>query len=138
MVHTSSAARTNLAGFSYVGENLAAGSNLTPIAGGGLASVVMWENEKKDYTFTTNACTPGAMCGHYTQVVWAKSTEVGCAYQSCPSQPYKNYWQCNYGAGGNYNGQLPYVAGTGVACGRWFSIFPHSLSIHESAERAFA
>ena len=116
MVHTSSAQRSNLAGFSYVGENLAAGSNLTPGSGGGAAAVVMWDEEKKDYTLSTQACTPNAMCGHYTQVVWAKSTQVGCAYQSCPSLSYKHYWQCNYSPGGNFNGERPYVAGTGAVC----------------------
>ena len=50
----------------------------------------MWEAKKKDHTLSTQACTPSPQCGHYTQVVWAKSAHVGCACQSCPSLSYPN------------------------------------------------
>lgn len=76
-------------------------------AGGGLteAQILKAHNdrrkevEKYNYTLATNACDPGAVCGHYTQVVWAKSLEVGCAVKYCSDKNY--YWQCNYGPGGN-------------------------------------
>lgn len=29
------------------------------------------------------ACQSGKMCGHYTQVVWAKTKFVGCGYKFC-------------------------------------------------------
>ena len=31
-------------------------------------ALTAWYEEKADYTYSTNACVPGRMCGHYTQV----------------------------------------------------------------------
>jgi len=59
---------------------------------GGTSIVVAWDGEKSDYTFATRTCASGKVCGHYTQVVWAKSKYLGCGYAYCPSEPYKNYW----------------------------------------------
>ena len=74
------------------------------------------ENEKIYYTFATGDCKDGEQCGHYTQIVWATSTEVGCAYYRCPyltNTGYSNaaYLVCNYGPAGNYRGVQPYKVG---------------------------
>jgi hypothetical protein len=49
-------------------------------------------------------------CGHYTQVVWRTSTELGCGVASCKTQDGWNQdiWICNYGPAGNIGGQKPY------------------------------
>lgn len=47
--------------------------------------VQAWYNEKQHYIFNSKKCKPGKVCGHYTQVVWAKSVKVGCAAVHCPS-----------------------------------------------------
>jgi hypothetical protein len=70
--------------------------------------VLSWFNEKSDFDYTTNKCAAGKVCGHYTQVVWAKSTKVGCAYFTCNNVVFKNTVLCNYGPGGNFNGEFPY------------------------------
>eukprot|EP01080_Neovahlkampfia_damariscottae_P000261 gene261-6676_t len=93
----------------YVGENIYAStgsiSNFeTP--------VLSWFNEYKDYTYSTNKCASGKVCGHYTQVVWAKTTKVGCAYYTCNSVTFKNTILCNYSPGGNFNGESPYEQGS--------------------------
>jgi uncharacterized protein YkwD len=85
------------------GENLYAnGGNATP------ADVVKdWVSEKADYDYATNSCSSGAQCGHYTQVVWAKSIRLGCGVANC-SGTWKQIWVCNYDPAGNYEGQKPY------------------------------
>ncbi|KAL3319874.1 hypothetical protein Ciccas_001449 [Cichlidogyrus casuarinus] len=81
--------------YEYVGQNLAAGPQVDQFVG-------MWYGEYKDYTYKSNSCVPGKMCGHYTQVVWDSTTHVGCAVKKCPrtsSFQYGNFLVCNYGPG---------------------------------------
>ena len=75
--------------------------------------VTAWASEGACYTYgpiTANdscPCTPssGGACGHYTQVVWRGTTEVGCGVATCPG---KEVWVCNYKPPGNILGQKPY------------------------------
>ncbi len=100
------AARGNL------GENLFAntGQNFSP------TQVVQgWEAEKADYDYATNTCASGKQCGHYTQVVWRDSVQLGCGMKICKVNspfgiqfPEWQLWVCNYGPPGNYTGQKPY------------------------------
>lgn len=65
-----------------------------------------WVSEKANYNYASNRCAPGKMCGHYTQVVWKNSTEVGCAKAYCSNK--SQVWVCNFNPPGNYEGQRPY------------------------------
>ena len=65
---------------------------------------ISWWEEKSDYDFDTRGCAPNKMCGHYTQVVWAKSYALGCAVRYCDK--IKGWGNrsgyivfCNYGEG---------------------------------------
>ena len=83
------------------GENLGGGS-------GRLSArliVGLWEGEKRDYSYASNRCTAGKVCTHYTQMVWKRSTEMGCGAASCGNM---TVWVCNYNPPGNYIGQKPY------------------------------
>jgi hypothetical protein len=77
--------------------------------------IQLFYDEVAYYNYDTGACSKPP-CGHYTQVVWSKSREVGCAYAYCPKM-YNidlinaNYLVCNYGPPGNYIGQKPYKKG---------------------------
>jgi len=67
-----------------------------------------WFAEKKYYNYKRNSCSSGQMCGHYTQIVWNKSTHVGCAVNNnCPGT-WKTQVVCDYAPPGNYVGQRPY------------------------------
>ncbi|MGB1311972.1 MAG: CAP domain-containing protein, partial [Leucothrix sp.] len=46
-------------------------------------AVKAWADEEQDYNYANNSCKPGKQCGHYTQVVWKATKEVGCAYKIC-------------------------------------------------------
>jgi hypothetical protein len=78
------------------------------------AAVKAWFNENVSYTFTTNTCASGKVCGHYTQLVWAKSTLLGCGVKTDCAGTWKTIVVCNYAAPGNFVGEWPYVKG--AAC----------------------
>jgi pathogenesis-related protein 1 len=93
------------------GENLSARTD----RGEPAAIVASWAGEAKDYDHKRNRCAPGAVCGHYTQVVWRKSTAIGCAVARCPGAgPFGggvSEWflgVCNYSPPGNFKGERPY------------------------------
>ncbi len=68
-------------------------------------AVDAWGSEKLDYNYAKNKCKPGKVCGHYTQMVWKGTTEVGCAKTICEGYV---VWVCNYDPPGNWVGQKPY------------------------------
>ncbi|XP_013646411.2 pathogenesis-related leaf protein 6-like [Brassica napus] len=84
-------------------ENLAKGSSSTFSA---ISAVNLWVAEKPYYNYSTNSCTGGKHCFHYTQVVWRDSVKLGCARVQCTN----GWWFviCNYDTPGNYIGQYPY------------------------------
>jgi pathogenesis-related protein 1 len=65
-----------------------------------------WASERNDYNYVSNTCRPGAQCGHYTQMVWRSTTEVGCGMTVCPDKG--QLWVCNYNPPGNWVGEKPY------------------------------
>jgi len=66
-----------------------------------------WGSEIHDYNYEKNTCTPGKMCGHYTQMVWRTSAKVGCAYAVCEDSQ-EQVWVCQYQPAGNWVGSKPY------------------------------
>ncbi len=96
-----------------LGENLFWASALTYSNGTAEVQVVSstnavgeWGSEKANYNYQTNACTKGKVCGHYTQVVWKDTTQVGCGKSICSDN--SQIWVCNYTPAGNFVGQKPY------------------------------
>ncbi len=91
------------------GENLSARTGTAEPA----EIVADWVAEVEHYDARRNRCEPGEVCGHYTQVVWRTSTELGCATTNCTrNSPFGGgEWQltvCNYAPAGNFSGQRPY------------------------------
>ncbi len=67
-----------------------------------------WASEKKDFNpariiFTVSVAKK---CGHYTQMVWRNTTEVGGAMQKCHHGG--EMWVCNYNPAGNMIGDPVY------------------------------
>jgi uncharacterized protein YkwD len=94
-----------------LGENIAFA---TPNALTTSGVVQSWASEASNYNHGTNACAPGKVCGHYTQLVWRSTTHVGCASKVCDqNSPFAGFtrwqlWVCNYSPPGNFVGQRPY------------------------------
>ena len=65
-----------------------------------------WVSEKNNYDITSNTCKAGSVCGHYKQVVWKKSTQLGCAAAACTNQA--QIIVCNYDPVGKFIGQRPF------------------------------
>jgi hypothetical protein len=84
---------------STYGENLAMGTNLTP-----QQAVTMWASEKNLYTWsaTYSMADFNAGSGHYTQLVWRKSIQIGCGSATCGRSVVIS---CRFSPPGNYIGQ---------------------------------
>lgn len=95
--------RTNVAGYSYIGENIYASSG----AATAQDAVTNWAAEGTSYDYASNTCAGGAICGHYTQIVWRATTHVGCALHNCAGLQFPSTIVCDYGPGGN-DGNKPY------------------------------
>jgi len=83
------------------GENIAWGyGGMTPDQ-----VVDMWAKEKSGYVYKpfTSDQLP---YGHYTQLVWRDTTQIGCGMAKCQN----NYeiWVCDYNPAGNFIGEYPY------------------------------
>jgi len=100
------------------------GQNLYMIGGAPMDvvdGVQSWYDENLDYDYDTLGCSPDKMCGHYTQVVWATSRQVGCAHHYCSTLQNSDMTRaevliCNYLPPGNFIGQKPFKKG--AACSK--------------------
>lgn len=67
--------------------------------------VRLWNEEKAIYKYKPIG-DDFAATGHYTQVVWKYTKEVGCGCAKAKSGAY--YLVCNYDPAGNWYGTTPY------------------------------
>lgn len=70
-------------------------------------AVEAWASERFDYDIVNFTCREGKVCGHYTQIIWETTTEVGCAAVVC-QKGYGTIVVCNYNPPGNYIGRKPF------------------------------
>ncbi|KAM6930130.1 uncharacterized protein PEZ65_009207 isoform 2-T2 [Lycodopsis pacificus] len=104
------------------GENLYAGTGPLDLR----EALEKWFLEHLDYDFQNNSCDEDQMCGHYTQMVWADTHRVGCAFHLCNNMEgldweRVSYLVCNYYPAGNYEDVRPFVEGD------WCSRCPENL-----------
>ena len=65
------------------------------------ASVIaMWYDEVKRYSFASGGFS--MKTGHFTQLVWRGTREVGCGVAHCKDL---DVWVCQYAPPGNVQGQ---------------------------------
>ena len=67
--------------------------------------VAAWAAEASNYDHEKNACIDGKRCHHFTQVVWRKSSFLGCA---TVHDAQRDIWVCNYDPPGNDMAEKPY------------------------------
>ena len=65
-----------------------------------------WGSEQANYDIPSLTCAPGAVCGHFTQLVWSKTARVGCG--KATGADGNDYWVCNYDPAGNMQGESPF------------------------------
>jgi len=96
----------------------------------GSEATLAWYNEVVSPGFSSSHVDPFVFsydAGHYTQVVWAETEEVGCGWtyyaeQVGPFLAYKSLTICNYAKGGNFAGQAMYTVGTACSqCGQGYT-----------------
>lgn len=93
------------AGFNTVGENIYWAS----FTSDGAAATEAWADERYDYAYGTAIdWTNFITFGHYTQVVWDTSTDLGCGYADCTAVTGWHTYICRYGEAGNWLYEQPY------------------------------
>jgi hypothetical protein len=65
-----------------------------------------WINEKNLYHGETIELTNYQIFGHYTQIVWRQTTEIGCGMATGSNG--NDFLVCRYNPMGNWVGQSPY------------------------------
>ena len=97
------------ANLGFLGENLAVNAPAGFLDGREV--VLNWASEVSDYNYDANSCN--GVCGHYTQIVWRDTGEVGCGVATCNGiQGFTDgegeLWVCRYRGPGNFVGEKPY------------------------------
>jgi pathogenesis-related protein 1 len=81
---------------SDLGENLWQGT----VGGWSPAEQVQdWYNEINNYDFSRGESANGGVVGHFTQVVWRETTQIGCGVAICGGD---EMLVCNYAPRGNF------------------------------------
>ncbi|KAL2082683.1 hypothetical protein ACEWY4_022501 [Coilia grayii] len=88
------------------GENLYMSSVKNPWSD----AVKSWHDEVRNFQHGVGSIN-GRVVGHYTQIVWNRSDQLGCAMAYCPKSTFKYFYVCHYCPPGNYNLHTPYKAG---------------------------
>lgn len=82
------------------GENLFLSTSTTDQL---VQAVHAWYGEVVYFSCQDNTCSPNAQpsCGHYTQLMWASSANVGCGMMTNCTGKWHTVITCNYDPPGN-------------------------------------
>ncbi|TQF09868.1 hypothetical protein FJV41_42355, partial [Myxococcus llanfairpwllgwyngyllgogerychwyrndrobwllllantysiliogogogochensis] len=85
-----------------LGLNFKLGQNLAMASGELTATdaVKMWGDEREDFKYGVET---GKVVGHYTAIVWRKTTQLGCGVKVCRENTPSafTFYVCSYGPAGN-------------------------------------
>jgi len=79
--HTPLDELTKTAGFEEIGESVYATWANTGFSTS--RPMEFWATEKPNYDYDKSRCIFGSICGHYTQMVWHETYQVGCGVKKC-------------------------------------------------------
>jgi pathogenesis-related protein 1 len=70
----------------------------------------IWSAEERNYDHLNRACQEGRVCGHYTQLVWSRTKEMGCGTASIKQGRFKggSVIVCRFYPRGNQIGYRAY------------------------------
>ncbi|CAJ0935950.1 unnamed protein product, partial [Ranitomeya imitator] len=57
-------------------------------------AMMSFYNERRDFVYGVGPKTKASVVGHYTQLAWATSWELGCAVARCLGKKYEYYYVC--------------------------------------------
>ncbi|KAG7508667.1 cysteine-rich venom protein-like [Solea senegalensis] len=92
------------------GENL----YMSSVKNSWSSAIQSWYDEVKDWRYGYGSIN-GRVVGHFTQIVWYRSNQIGCAMAYCPNSRYKYFYVCHYCPPGNYQYTHPYKQGRSCA-----------------------
>jgi hypothetical protein len=95
-----------------VGQNIVRAEGSSLVSKTYISSVELWYAEVAQFDSTTlPSFVEDPPTGHYTQLVWANSEEVGCGVVHFQDNTLETMIICNYAARGNVLGQPVYKQG---------------------------
>ncbi|KAJ8269848.1 hypothetical protein GJAV_G00107510 [Gymnothorax javanicus] len=74
------------------------------------SAISAWNSEGENYEYGVGSVN-GEQIGHYTQLVWFRSNQVGCAVAHCPNARTQYFYVCQYCPAGNTQLHHPYAEG---------------------------
>ncbi|MDX1343580.1 MAG: CAP domain-containing protein [Reinekea sp.] len=98
----------------YIGENIAykaSSAALQPLENYAEILTNAWWDEHTDWHYQAYESATINGAGHFTQIIWENTIEIGCGVASCPNMVSgfnTAFGVCNYAPGGNYINQYPY------------------------------
>lgn len=101
--------------FAFVGQNIYMGmSSQKDNSAEWRKATQSWYDEVKDFRSSQVSKFPngGPVIGHFTQVIWAETSKVGCGFSMYKKDGwFTKLYVCNYGVGGNMLGNPVYKQG---------------------------
>ncbi|XP_069584446.1 serotriflin-like [Ranitomeya imitator] len=80
-------------------------------------AMMSFYNERRDFVYGVGPKTKASVVGHYTQLAWATSWELGCAVARCLGKKYEYYYVCQQCPAGNDRSLANFPYKSGDKCG---------------------